>query len=96
MIICSCNVLSEAQILEILQRDPDGGRPRSAGEAYRCLGCAPRCGRCIETVRALVADAHLQNCNVGCPTCPAAEGHQESPAVSPDSEIEPIILIAAE
>ena len=94
MIICSCNVLSEEQVLETLQR-PDG-RPRSAGEAYRCLGCAPRCGRCLETVRALVAKAHLENCNVGCPSCPAAEGAQENDAVSSDTETQTIILIAAE
>ena len=95
MIICSCNVLSEAQVLETLQRPPEG-RPRSVGEAYRCLGCAPRCGRCLETVRALVAKAHLENCNVGCPSCPAAEGAQESDVVSGDTETETVILIAAE
>jgi hypothetical protein len=51
LIICSCNVLSEAQILAILQTE-GAARPRSAGQAYRCLGCAPRgsvanleCGR---------------------------------------------------
>ena len=95
MIICSCNVLSEEQVLEILQRPPEG-RPRSAGEAYRCLGCAPRCGRCLETVRALVAKAHLENCNVGCPDCPSTEAAQESDAQSPDAESEPVFLIAAE
>ena len=89
MIICSCNVLSEAQVLETLQRVPEG-RIRSAGEAYRCLGCAPRCGRCLETVRALVAKAHLENCHVGCPSCPAAEGQHEN--ASPET----ITLIAAE
>jgi bacterioferritin-associated ferredoxin len=95
VIICSCNVLSEEQVLETLQRLPEG-RPRSVGEAYRCLGCAPRCGRCLETVRKLVAQAHLENCNVGCPSCPAAEGAQQSDAVSTDFESEPVILIAAE
>lgn len=95
MIICSCNVLSEEQVLETLQRPPEG-RPRSAGEAYRCLGCAPRCGRCLEAVRKLVAEAHLENCNVGCPSCPAGEGAQESDAISADFESKPVFLIAAE
>ena len=95
MIICSCNVLSEAQVLETLQRPPEG-RPRSAGEAYRCLGCAPRCGRCLETVRALVAQAHLQDCNVGCPGCPGAEGRPEREAPSREAEAETVVLIAAE
>lgn len=95
MIICSCNVLSEQQVLETLQRPP-AGRPRSAGEAYRCLGCAPRCGRCLETVRKLVAEAHLENCNVGCPSCPAAEEAQESEAAAVGPEPAPVLLIAAE
>lgn len=96
MIICSCNVLSEAQVLETLRRAPEA-RPRSVGEAYRCLGCAPRCGRCLETVRALVIKAHLENCNVGCPACPAAEGQQEKDTVAAtDGAVETITLIAAE
>jgi bacterioferritin-associated ferredoxin len=77
VIVCSCNVLSEAAILAALKSDT-GLRPRSAGEAYRCLGCAPRCGRCITTVRELAAQAHLANCEVGCPTCPAAGEHHHA------------------
>lgn len=95
MIICSCNVLTEEQVLEILQR-PAEGRPRSAGEAYRCLGCAPRCGRCVETVRKMVAEVHLENCNVGCPSCPAGEGDRERETASPDTESRPVFMIAAE
>lgn len=94
MIICSCNVLSEEQVLETL-RSPE--KPRSAGETYRCLGCAPRCGRCVETVRALVAKAHLEDCQVGCPGCPVAA--QDNSGCAPD-EAQPedarVILIAAE
>jgi bacterioferritin-associated ferredoxin len=77
MIICSCNVLTETQVLETLKLGPG---PKSAVQTYRrCLGCAPQCGRCLKTVRALVANAHLgsrlENCQVGCGTCPA--GHDE-------------------
>lgn len=93
MIICSCNVLSETQVLESLKRRANI-RPQSAAQAYRCLGCAPRCGRCLETVRALVAKAHLENCQVGCPACPANSSHDH---VTPDEErTEPPVLIAAE
>ena len=89
MIVCSCNVLTEAQILESLKRD-DANRPRSAAQAYRCLGCAPRCGRCVQTVRALVERAHLENCTVGCASCPAQhEDTATAPAETP-------YLIAAE
>lgn len=91
MIVCSCNVLTEAQILESLARD-DAQRPRSAAQTYRCLGCAPRCGRCVQTVRALVERAHLDRCNVGCPACPAGHEHRDA------AEAEPVVpyLIAAE
>ncbi len=83
MIICSCNVLSEAQILETLKL---GVTPGSVGLAYRCLGCAPRCGRCLETVRALLQKAHLDNCRVGCPTCPERE-HAHVDARAEDSRL---------
>ncbi|SED48001.1 bacterioferritin-associated ferredoxin [Rhizobiales bacterium GAS188] len=91
MIVCSCNVLTEAQILETLRLEGEA-RPRSAGQAYRCLGCAPRCGRCVETVRALLAKAHMENCHVGCAVCPAGDtGHGHAP-----EEPELPFLIAAE
>jgi len=90
VIICSCNVLSEAQILETLKL----GANLRPHVAYRCLGCAPRCGRCLETVRALLHKAHLDNCKVGCPNCPGHEvggdaGHEEE-------RVESLPLIAAE
>jgi len=72
VIVCSCNVLSEAVIIATLTSEARA-RPRSAVEAYRCLGCAPRCGRCLTTVRALLAEARIANCEVGCPTCPGLD-----------------------
>jgi len=74
VIICSCNVLTEAQVLETLKLGHDS-RPKSVAQTYRCLGCAPRCGRCLETVRKLVAKAHLDHCHVGCAECPGHEAH---------------------
>jgi bacterioferritin-associated ferredoxin len=90
LIVCSCNVLSEAQILAALQTE-GVSRPRSPGQAYRCLGCAPRCGRCVATVRALIAKVHLANCQVGCSTCPASHDHSDA---TPQED--PGYLIAAE
>jgi bacterioferritin-associated ferredoxin len=90
VIICSCNVLSESQILATLKLGADL-RP---GTAYRCLGCAPRCGRCVETVRALLVKAHLENCQVGCADCPAAEAHRHAPAADADAPM--AMLTAAE
>ena len=91
MIVCSCNVLSDTQILATLQ-SLDGQHPCSPGRAYRCLGCAPRCGRCVATVRALLVKAHVANCEVGCRTCPAKDVSRADPVV----DEEPVFLMAAE
>jgi bacterioferritin-associated ferredoxin len=90
VIICSCNVLTEKQVLETLNLGRDR-RPRSAAQTYRCLGCAPRCGRCLETVRALVVRAHLDNCQVGCAECPAHEAEQNA---EPAAVREPALVSA--
>jgi bacterioferritin-associated ferredoxin len=82
VIVCSCNVLSDKQILATLQL---GAGPQAASQVYRCLGCAPRCGRCLETVRALLAQAHLDNCKVGCAACPATDAHHGEDKVAEDA-----------
>ena len=66
MIVCSCNVLSDTQVREAVASDA----ARTAGQVYRCLGCSPRCGRCIRTVRAIMDDALGRSCDL-CETCPA-------------------------
>ena len=89
MIVCSCNVLSHTQILATLESEDDA-RPRSPVQAYGCLGCAPQCGRCLPTVRALLAQARGGNCQVGCAICPGEDhAHDKRPAPTP-------YLIAAE
>ena len=82
MIVCSCNVLSHTRILETLASE-DAARPRSAAQAYGCLGCAPRCGRCLPTVRKLLTEARVANCQVGCAICPGVDhprSNQQPPA----------------
>lgn len=71
MIVCSCNVLTDKQVLATLESET-ADRPRSPGQVYRCLGCKPSCGRCLIRVRQLLEDARLSACEVGCATCPAA------------------------
>lgn len=89
MIVCSCNVLSDKQILATLKL---GAGPQAASQVYRCLGCAPRCGRCLETVRALLAQAQLDNCQVGCAACPAHEaGTTNEGAADPQPEVTALI-----
>lgn len=92
MIVCSCNVLSDKQILATLKL---GAGPQAASQVYRCLGCAPRCGRCLETVRALLAQAHLDNCNVGCAACPAHEAETTNEgAADPHHKATPAVISA--
>ncbi len=54
VIVCSCNVLSDAKIRASIQ---DETGPRTPGAVYRCLGCSPNCGRCLATVQSLIAEA---------------------------------------
>jgi len=75
MIVCHCNVLSDHDVRGCLSPGPDC--PRSPAEVYRCLGCAPQCGRCAVTIRSILKralPAHA-TCDVPCGlACPAAEG----------------------
>jgi bacterioferritin-associated ferredoxin len=71
MIVCHCNVLTDKQILATLADEPLT-MPRSPVQVYKCLGCAPNCGRCLTAVRALLQKARANSaCAVGCATCPA-------------------------
>ena len=56
MIVCSCRVLTDQDFASTLESEQPGC-PRSAVDAYRCLGCGPECGRCLITVRQILADA---------------------------------------
>jgi bacterioferritin-associated ferredoxin len=53
MIVCSCNVLSDSQVRTAVSR----AAPRSATQVYGCLGCSPQCGRCLTTIRRIMAEA---------------------------------------
>lgn len=70
MIVCSCNVLSCRQIKGTVAADGSG--PRTAGEAYDCLGCSPDCGRCAREVRAILAEARAA-CATQCGSCASRE-----------------------
>jgi bacterioferritin-associated ferredoxin len=85
MIVCSCNVLSHTQILATLQSE-DVKSPRSPVQAYGCLGCAPQCGRCLATVRALLAHARGADCQIGCAACPGHNGGEHAQETRPPPE----------
>jgi len=71
MIICSCNVLSDHDIRSAVSTASD--RPRTAGQVYGCLGCSPRCGRCVRTIKRIMDEA-LLGCPPGCNCCARGGG----------------------
>lgn len=63
MIVCSCNALSEKQILSAILQC----RPSKTHQVYACLGCRPRCGQCIPTITKICDEAsrHPASCQGG-------------------------------
>lgn len=59
MIVCSCNVISDAQVRDTVAVDTG---PRKTIEVYRCLGCSPQCGRCARTIRAIMDETLGRPC----------------------------------
>ena len=66
MIVCSCNVLSDRDVRAAVQH---GGKPRTTGQVYGCLGCSPQCGRCARTIRRIMDEALAGACDSGCRCC---------------------------
>jgi bacterioferritin-associated ferredoxin len=56
MILCHCNVLSDADIIGAVSDDPMGHKC-AAVKAMHCLGCKPDCGRCLPAVRDVLTSA---------------------------------------
>jgi bacterioferritin-associated ferredoxin len=57
MIVCSCNVVSDATIKAALEPANGKPAPRTPSAVYKCLGCSPNCGRCFVTVRKIISDS---------------------------------------
>lgn len=53
MIVCSCNVLTDANIKSALD-SAAGTSLRTPTAVYKCLGCSPNCGRCFKTIRKII------------------------------------------
>jgi bacterioferritin-associated ferredoxin len=53
MIVCSCNVLSDADVRDVASAAAPTVTPR---QVYACLGCEARCGRCIRTIRRILRE----------------------------------------
>jgi bacterioferritin-associated ferredoxin len=67
MIVCSCNVLTDADIKNAIQSE---ACPRTPGAICRCLGCSPSCGRCFATFRILINESLPETAPGSAPYCP--------------------------
>jgi bacterioferritin-associated ferredoxin len=73
MIVCSCNILSDALIRTKIRDSSDD--LRTPNHVYRCLGCVPQCGVCARTIRAILGDMRGPEIRTACPSmseCPIA------------------------
>ena len=68
MIVCSCNVLTDHEVRSAVNT----ASPRSAVHVHGCLGCSPKCGRCLRTIRKIMDEA-LEG--AGCPAGGACAAH---------------------
>lgn len=66
MIVCSCNMLRDAEIAEAA-----ASRPLRVTQVHACLGCRPRCGGCFATIGKIL-DGTLQ----ARAACEASTEHQ--------------------
>jgi bacterioferritin-associated ferredoxin len=53
MIVCSCNVFSDAQVRAAIAGSVE--RPR-VSRVYSSLGCAAQCGRCAHTIKNMIGE----------------------------------------
>lgn len=77
MIVCSCNVLTRADIIaaaRMLQREQPG-RPVTPARVYRALQVRAQCTLCFALVRRLVMEAGL---DVTCPE-PLGSASEDEP-----------------
>jgi bacterioferritin-associated ferredoxin len=54
MIVCSCNLLTEAEIREAVCQP---GGPCRVSDVYKSCGCAPVCGGCAGAIAKMLKEA---------------------------------------
>ena len=54
MIICSCNVISDHEIRDVVTSA--GTAFGSAAQVYDCLGCVVQCGLCARSVKGILEE----------------------------------------
>jgi bacterioferritin-associated ferredoxin len=57
MIVCSCNVLTDHAIRNVVTASRE--QPPSTQQVYDCLGCIIRCGHCARAVKRIITEASI-------------------------------------
>jgi len=57
MIICSCNVISDHDIRDVV--GSAAAKPCSAAQVYDCLGCIVQCGQCSRSVKQILQESPI-------------------------------------
>ncbi len=63
MIVCSCNVFSDAQVRSAIASAAQ--RPRMS-RVYASLGCAAKCGGCAHTIKKIIDETGDYSTYSGC------------------------------
>ena len=58
MILCSCNLLSSADLRSVAEalRKAEPALPVTQGRVFQAMGVRPQCGGCVELVRSTLRD----------------------------------------
>lgn len=78
MIVCSCNVLTDHDVRNVVTQAKDF--PRTAGQVYGCLGCSAQCGRCARTIKQIMTEALGACAKACCSGCPHSQQHDQAHA----------------
>jgi len=70
MIVCSCNRLTDRAIRACAAA---ATRPLRVLDVYGALGCKPDCGRCAQTIAAILREPQDMNCACVPDACPCAD-----------------------
>jgi bacterioferritin-associated ferredoxin len=73
MIVCSCNVLSDHDVRNVVESSQH--LPRNAKQLYGCLGCSAECGRCARTIKTIIDEALGACAKACCAGCPHSQTH---------------------
>lgn len=71
MIVCSCNRLTECAVRACAA--VAAGRPLRVLDVYGALGCKPECGRCAQTIAAIMREQRKKGCDCSPQECPHME-----------------------